>query len=77
LIEGQSVHVADVLADPEYAPGELQPVFQAMLENAARTCDANFGTLLLYEDGAYRMAAMHGAPPSWVAMVVDQETVRK
>ena len=38
-----------------------------MLENATRLCEASFGTLLLHEDdGAYRLAALHNAPPAYV-----------
>jgi hypothetical protein len=36
------------------SPGELEPVFQAMLENATHICEADFGTLALYEDGGFR-----------------------
>ena len=36
------------------SPGELEPVFQAMLENAVRICEATFGVLYLHEDGGYR-----------------------
>ena len=36
-----------------------------MLENAVRICEAKFGNLLLYENEAFRMAAMHGAPPEY------------
>ena len=61
----QQTAASEVLGIISRSPRELQPVFQAMLENAARICDANFGQLLLYEDGAYRMTAMHGAPPAW------------
>ena len=44
------------------AQGELEPVFQALLENAVRIFGAKFGNLLLYEEGAFRVAAMHDAP---------------
>ena len=42
--------------------GELQPVFQAMLENANKLCEAKFGVLLRYEEGAFRAAAMLNVP---------------
>jgi signal transduction histidine kinase len=45
--------------------GELAPVFQAILENGVRICEARFGNLLLYEGDAFRVAAMHGAPQAW------------
>jgi GAF domain-containing protein len=72
----QQTAASEVLGIISRSPGELQPVFQAMLENAARICDANFGTLLLYEDGAYRMAAMHGAPPAWREKRAREPTFR-
>jgi hypothetical protein len=42
----------------------LEPVFQAMLENATRICEAKFGTLYLSEGDGFRAAAMHNAPPA-------------
>ena len=44
------------------SPGELEPVFQAMLASAIRICEAKFGTLLLLEEEELRLVAMHGAP---------------
>ena len=48
------------------SPGELQPVFQAILENATRLCEAKFGTLYFREGDAFRAVAMHGAPPAYM-----------
>jgi two-component system, NtrC family, sensor kinase len=45
--------------------GELRPVFDAMLENATRLCEANFGTLYLCEGGSFRIVAMYNAPPAY------------
>src|SRR5262249_23557558 len=43
------------------------PVFGAALENATRLCEASFGALLLHEGGgAFRIAALHNAPPAYV-----------
>ena len=39
-----------------------------MLENATRICEAKFGNLLLYDAEAFRIVAMHGAPPEWDAL---------
>src|SRR5262245_27467727 len=64
----QQTATSDVLQVISNSPGELEPVFQAMLENATRICDAKFGNLLLYEDNAFRVAAMHGAPPAWAEL---------
>ena len=47
------------------SPGELEPVFKAMLENAVRICDASFGMLFRFEDSAWRAAAMLGVPPAF------------
>src|SRR5213076_1506304 len=58
---------SEVLRVISSTPGELEPVFQAMLANATRLCEASFGALLLHEaDGAYRLAALHNAPPAYV-----------
>jgi hypothetical protein len=59
----QQTATADVLKVISISPGELEPVFQAMLENAVRICDAKFGTLQLRDNGAFRVAAMHNPPP--------------
>ena len=44
------------------SPGELKPVFQAMLASATRICEAKCGTLLLFKEGQLRLLAMNGAP---------------
>jgi GAF domain-containing protein len=61
----QQTATADVLKVISRSPGELEPVFQAMLENATRICDAKFGNLYLYEDGALRIVATHNVPPAF------------
>ena len=48
------------------SPGELKPVFEAMLENATRVSGSKFGTMYLCEGEAFRAVAMHGAPPAYV-----------
>jgi class 3 adenylate cyclase len=46
-------------------PGDLKSVFQAMLEDAVRICDAKFGLLFQWEDDAFRTVAMHGLPQAF------------
>ena len=65
LLEQQTA-TSEVLKVISSSPGELEPVFSKMLVNAARICEAKFGTLVLAEGGGkFRVAAMHGAPPEW------------
>jgi GAF domain-containing protein len=61
----QQTATADVLKVISTSPGELEPVFQAMLEKATRICEAGFGGLYLCEDGGFRTAALHNAPPAF------------
>src|SRR3979411_870791 len=58
----QQTATSEVLTVISASPGELQPVFQKMLENATRICGANFGTLSLYEGGSYQNVALYNIP---------------
>ena len=56
---------SEVLAVISRSPGELNPVFQTILASATNICDAQFGLLLLYEDGGFRCASMFNLPPAF------------
>jgi GAF domain-containing protein len=62
----QQTATSEVLKVISGSPGELEPVFQAMLENAVRICEAKFGTLYLRELDAFRAVAIHNAPTPYV-----------
>jgi GAF domain-containing protein len=68
----QQTATADVLKVISSSPGELEPVFQAMLENATRICDAKFGLLLRFDGQAFQFAAEVGTPPALAEFVRDR-----
>ncbi len=61
----QQTATAEVLQVISSSLGELQPVFQAMLQNATRICEANFGTLYLREGDGVRLVAAYNVPPAF------------
>jgi signal transduction histidine kinase len=73
---GQQTATSEVLRVISSSPGDLQPVFQAMLENAVRICEANFGNLMRYEDGVFRVRALHGANEEWAEVRRHDPVVR-
>ena len=62
----QQTATSEVLKVISSSPGELDPVFQAMLVNALHICEAKFGILMRYGDGAFVTEVMVGAPPALV-----------
>ena len=56
---------SEVLKVISSSPGELEPVFNAMLENAMHICDAKFGIVFKFENGAFSAAASRGVPPAF------------
>ena len=69
----QQTATSEVLQVISSSPGELQPVFQAMLEKAVRICDANFGNLYLREGDAFRIGATYGASPAYVEFLRTEQ----
>ena len=61
----QQAATSEVLKVISSSPGDLEPVFGAILENATRICDAKFGNLFLYADNSFRLAAQRNAPPAY------------
>src|SRR5262245_25781755 len=60
----QQTATSEVLQIVSTSPGELEPVFQAMLENAVRICEAKFGLLFRFDGKFFHVAALVGVPPA-------------
>ena len=60
----QQTATSEVLKVISSSPGELEPVFESMLANATRLCEASYGALWLCDGDAFRFAAIHGALPT-------------
>ena len=60
----QQTATSEVLGVISGSPGELQPVFDAILAKATRICQASFGNLALCEGDGFRRVAMHNPPPA-------------
>src|SRR5205823_5896821 len=65
----QQTATSDVLSVISGSPGDLQPVFDAMLANAVRVCDAQVGILWRREGDGFSPGAMHGVPPNLTGVV--------
>src|SRR5262249_53683332 len=61
----QQTATSEVLQVISTSPGELQPVFEAMLGNATRLCEAKFANLFLYEKDSFRIVAQQNAPRAY------------
>jgi GAF domain-containing protein len=60
----QQTATSEVLRAISSSPGELDPVFDAMLANAVHICEAKFGILSLWEEDAFHVRALHNVPPA-------------
>ena len=61
----QQTATSEVLQVISSSPGDLEPVFSTMLENAVRICDAKFGNIYRWDGEALHLAATHNAPPAY------------
>jgi GAF domain-containing protein len=62
----QQAATSELLQVISSSPGKLEPVFQAMLANATRICEAQFGMLYRFDNGRFHPAALVGVPPALV-----------
>ena len=62
----QQTATSEVLSVISASPGRLEPVFQSMLDNAVRICEAKFGFMNRYEGDTWKIIAVHGALPAFI-----------
>jgi len=72
----QQTATSEVLRLISSLPGELAPVFEAILANATRICSAKFGSMYLREGDGFRIVAMHNAPAAFAEARRRQPVVR-
>ncbi len=65
----QQTATSEVLRVISKSPGELEPVFNAMLANATRICEAKFGLMHRYDNGVFQTAAVLNAPPAFAEYI--------
>jgi GAF domain-containing protein/anti-sigma regulatory factor (Ser/Thr protein kinase) len=61
----QQTATSEVLSAISSSHGALRPVFESLLANAVRLCQAKFGNLFIYEEGTFRHVALYGAPAAF------------
>jgi GAF domain-containing protein len=72
----QQTATSEVLKVISSSPGELETVFQTLLENATRICEAAFGSMLQREGDVFRRVALHNAPPAFAQFHNQSPTIQ-
>ncbi len=72
----QQIATSEVLRIMSSSPSNLDPVFEAILANATRICEAKFATLYLCDADAFRVVAMHNTPPAYAEVRQREPLVR-
>jgi hypothetical protein len=62
----QQTATSEVLQVISSSPGELEPVFSTMLENAVRICDAKFGNIYRWDGQLFHLLAAFNTPSALV-----------
>src|SRR6266567_3423357 len=72
----QQTATSEVLQIISSSPGELEPVFASMLENAVRICEAKFGVLFRFDGDTFHAAAWRGVPPAYAESLQQRGSFR-
>src|SRR6516165_10473064 len=72
----QQTATSEVLKLIASTQSELEPVFNTILENATRICEAELGTLVICENGGFRHVAGRGLPPDYVELRKREPVLR-
>jgi signal transduction histidine kinase len=72
----QQTATSEVLRIISSSPGELEPVFRAMLENAVRICEAREGVLFLHRDGTFSPTVTLGLLPAFSEFLTNRGPFR-
>jgi signal transduction histidine kinase len=71
----QQTATSDVLKVISSSPGDLAPVFNAMLDNAMRICGAEYGCVFNFANGAFVAAALRGVPPAFAEYLTAEPRI--